>query len=69
MNTIPYKIGDDIKILDGENSFSGKLRDITMFNLQLTDEEGNTITFLNNLAIQKAIVEYNRQKSDSSRSR
>jgi small-conductance mechanosensitive channel len=63
--SFPYKIGDQIKILDGDNTISGKLQDITMFNLQIEDEEGNIITVPNNLAIQKAIIKYNQRKRDS----
>ena len=63
--SFPYKFGDKIKILDGDNTISGKLQDITMFNLQIEDEEGNIITFPNNLAIQKAIIKYNQKKRDS----
>ncbi|MEH0021113.1 MAG: mechanosensitive ion channel domain-containing protein [Desulfobacter sp.] len=59
--SFPYKIGDKIKILDGDNSVSGELSDITLFNLQIRDEKGNTVVFPNNLAMQKAIVKYAKE--------
>lgn len=56
--SFPYKIGDKIKLLDGDNTLSGKLVDITMFNLQVKDESGNLATIPNNIVIQKTIIKY-----------
>jgi MscS family membrane protein len=55
----PYKIGSSIKIMDGDNSVEGVIIDITLFAMliQLADE--NVVSYPNNLAIQKAIVNLN----------
>lgn len=54
--SFPCKIGDKIKIIDGENSIEGKIIDMTMFSLQIEDIDGNTISYPNNLAMQKPIL-------------
>ena len=53
--SFPYKIGDAVKILDGENSVTGKILDMTLFHIQVQDEEGHLIFYPNNIAIQKPI--------------
>jgi MscS family membrane protein len=49
----PYKVGESIKIIDGENSVEGTVMDITLFNIEIKTAEGRTVTYPNNLAIQK----------------
>ncbi|MFT7029053.1 MAG: small-conductance mechanosensitive channel [Marinoscillum sp.] len=52
----PYKIGDYIKIMDGDNTVEGMIFDLNMFSIILKNEEGQKITYPNNVALQKAIV-------------
>lgn len=52
----PYRVGDDVKILDGENSFEGTIKEIALFHVILLDELGNIITFPNAMVFQKAVV-------------
>jgi small-conductance mechanosensitive channel len=54
--SFPYKIGDSIKIVDGENSIEGKITDMTLFHIKVKEIEGNVILYPNNLAIQKPII-------------
>ena len=54
--SFPYKIGDRIKILDGDNSVEGKIVDMTMFSIQLENDDNHIISYPNNLAMQKAII-------------
>ena len=54
--SFPHRMGDKLRILDGENTMEGVLVDITIFNLQLEDENGHTLTIPNNLLIQKAVL-------------
>lgn len=49
----PYKVGESIKIIDGDNSVEGTVMDITLFNIEIKTKEGRTVTYPNNLAIQK----------------
>ena len=52
----PARIGDSIRILDGDNTIEGTIVDINMFQVLLEDKERNLINFPNNLLIQKAFV-------------
>ncbi len=51
----PFKIGARIEIIDKEHSVSGVVLDITWFSIQILSEDGNTISYPTNLAIQKPI--------------
>ena len=51
----PYRIGSKIKIIDGENSVSGIIADITLFYIRVQTDEGKTISYPNNLALQKPV--------------
>ena len=53
----PFKIGSRIRIVDGDNSIEGKVDDITLFFLKIKLPTGEIITYPNNLAIQKPIIE------------
>ena len=53
----PYRIGNKIKIIDGDNSVEGTVIDITLFYIQIETDEKKKYSFPNNLAIQKAILE------------
>ena len=49
----PYRIGDKIKVLDGDNSVEGTITDITLFYLKIETENHEIFSYPNNLAIQK----------------
>ena len=53
----PFKIGSRVKILDKDDSVEGVVIDITFFSIQIQDNDGNMISFPNNIAIQKAIMQ------------
>ncbi|MBU1658874.1 mechanosensitive ion channel family protein [bacterium] len=57
--TFPTRIGDTIKIIDGDNSVTGVIVEITLFQIELLDTEGNTISYPNNLFIQRPIKKIN----------
>ncbi|MFY0607809.1 MAG: mechanosensitive ion channel [Cyclobacteriaceae bacterium] len=52
----PYKIGDHVKIVDGENSIEGMIFNLNMFSMIIQNAEGQKVTYPNNLALQKAII-------------
>jgi small-conductance mechanosensitive channel len=52
----PFKIGSEVRILDGENSIEGKVIDITLFSVIITTPNQNKMHYPNNLAIQKPII-------------
>lgn len=53
----PFKIGSSIKILDGDDSVEGKVKDITFFAIIIEDADKNIVSYPNNVAIQKAIIQ------------
>ncbi len=54
--SFPFRLGDSIRIIDGDNSIQGKIVDITMFSLHIKDQDDNIVSYPNNLAIQKPIL-------------
>lgn len=62
--TFPARVGDTITIIDGENSVTGKIVEISLFTIELMDEEGETIMYPNNLFIQKPIKKLRRSKEE-----
>ena len=57
----PYRIGDRIKIIDGDNSVEGKIIDMTLFTLRVEDKFGNTVSYPNNLVVQKPILKLKKE--------
>jgi len=51
----PFKIGDVIRILDKDFPVLARIEDITAFYLILTTSEGQTLTYPNNMMLQKGI--------------
>lgn len=51
----PFKIGDHIKILDKDYPISGEIINIKAFYVLLKTEEGEIVTYPNNLLMQKGI--------------
>ena len=52
----PYRIGDKIKVAEKDADVSGELIDITMFHVLIRHEDGNIITYPNNLILQKGVT-------------
>lgn len=53
----PFKIGSNIRIVDGDNSVEGKVEDLTIFFIKIKLVSGEVMTYPNNLALQKPIKE------------
>jgi len=62
--TFPSRIGDNIKIIDGDNTIVGEIIDISLFQIVILDKEGNTILYPNNLFIQKPIMKVKNQHKE-----
>lgn len=58
--SFPYRIKNEITIIDGDNSVAGEIIDMTLFHIQLKDKEGNEIFYPNNLIIQKPVMRSSR---------
>lgn len=52
----PARIGDRIRIVDGDNSLEGIIVDINMFQVLIEDDEHNLVNYPNNLLIQKPLI-------------
>lgn len=52
----PFKIDDNVQILDGDNTIEGKIIDMTLFNVILEDSEDNIVSYPNNILMQKTVV-------------
>lgn len=52
----PYRIGQQIKIVDGDNSVEGEIIDITLFYVIIKSEK-TICSYPNNLLIQKPIIQ------------
>lgn len=52
----PYRIGNRIRIMDGDNSVEGVVFDLNMFSIIIKNDEGQKVTYPNNLALQKGII-------------
>src|SRR6056297_2596603 len=51
-----FRIYDKIKIVDGDNSIVGVVKDMSMFSLELETEEGLKVNIPNNLVVQKSVI-------------
>jgi len=54
--SFPSRIGDYIKILDGDNSVEGKIIEIELFHIRILDHDDNIVIYPNNLFMQKPII-------------
>lgn len=52
----PYKVGDKIEIHDKDFPITGIIEDIRAFQLHLRLENGDLVTYPNNLMLQKAVT-------------
>lgn len=57
--TFPARVGDKIKIVDGDNSVEGVIQEISLFQIELIDSEENLILYPNNLILQKPVIRIN----------
>ncbi len=49
----PYRIGDKITIVDGDNSETGEILDIQLFYIKIKTDKNRIVSYPNNLIIQK----------------
>ena len=53
----PYRIGDRIRFLDGDNTVTGCIRHMGLVFVVLEDQEGHHYTLPNNLLLQKTVIQ------------
>ncbi|WP_242521494.1 mechanosensitive ion channel domain-containing protein [Motiliproteus sp. SC1-56] len=54
--SFPHRIGDPVKILDGDNTVVGVIDEISLFQVQLISPEGERISYPNSLILQRPVV-------------
>lgn len=54
--SFPYKVGDKIKIHDNDFPVEAVIEDIRAFHLHLRKDDGDLVTYPNNLILQKAVT-------------
>ncbi|MGJ8550090.1 mechanosensitive ion channel domain-containing protein [Winogradskyella wichelsiae] len=64
--SFPYKVGDKIKIHDKDYPVEAIIEDIRAFQLILRDDNGNLVTYPNNLILQKAVTLLQKDALDDS---
>lgn len=62
--SFPSRIGDYIKILDGDNSVEGKIIEIELFHIKILDYNGNIVIYPNNLFMQKPIIKLKKSQEN-----
>ena len=64
--SFPYKVGDKIKIHDKDFPIEAIIEDIRAFQLILRDENGDLLTYPNNLILQKPVTLIQKDALDDS---
>lgn len=59
--SFPARVGDKIKVVDGDNSIEGTIREISLFQIELIDDEDNIVFYPNNLLLQKPVVKIKKR--------
>ncbi|MDA3945395.1 MAG: mechanosensitive ion channel [Helicobacteraceae bacterium] len=54
--TFPARIGDKIRVVDGDNSVEGTIQEISLFQIELKDSDNHTILYPNNLLLQRPVI-------------
>ncbi|WP_304543347.1 mechanosensitive ion channel domain-containing protein [Sulfurimonas microaerophilic] len=62
--TFPARVGDRVKVLDGDDSITGEIKEITPFQIEIEDDEHNIILYPNNLFLQKPIVKLAKKSKE-----
>lgn len=52
----PFRVGDRIRMLDGDNTVTGELVHMGLIYLTLEDEDRNRFTLPNNMLLQKTMI-------------
>ncbi|MQX52613.1 mechanosensitive ion channel domain-containing protein [Alcanivorax sediminis] len=58
----PYRVGDRIRLLDGDNTVTGQIRHMGLIFITVQDQLGHRYTLPNNLLLQKTVI---RLKNDT----
>ncbi|EAS78087.1 hypothetical protein V12G01_04191 [Vibrio alginolyticus 12G01] len=65
----PYRVGDQIKVVDKDEDISGEIQEISMFHVLIKHDSGNLITYPNNQILQKAVLKLAKNKPEPSKAK
>jgi len=60
----PFRVGNWVRIIDGENSIEGEITEISLFHVLINGLEGELLTYPNSLVFQKAVSIRNKKPSE-----
>ena len=52
----PFRIGDRVRVLDGDNTITGRVVQMGLIYLGLEDDDGHFYTLPNNILLQKTVI-------------
>lgn len=52
----PARIGDKIKIVDGDNSIEGEILEMELFHIKIKDKDDNLVVYPNSLFLQHPVI-------------
>jgi small-conductance mechanosensitive channel len=52
----PFRVGDRIRVLDGDNTVTGTIHDMGVVYVELKDDQGHLYTLPNNLIMQRTVI-------------
>lgn len=52
----PFRVGDRIRVLDGDNTVTGEISDMGVIYLRLKDKDRHRYTLPNNLLMQRTVI-------------
>ena len=58
----PFKMDDEITVMDGPNTVTGKVINMTLFFVFIEDAAGNQVTVPNNIVLQRAVMTRTRKQ-------
>ena len=58
----PFKMEDEVTVMDGPNTVTGRVVNMTLFFVFVEDAEGNRVTVPNNLVLQRAVMTRTRKQ-------
>ena len=63
--SFPYRLGDKIKLLEGNESIIGVIEEITLFHVIIKIDSGDRVTYPNSIMLQKPVVKLHANTFDS----
>lgn len=59
----PYRVGDRVKVVDGDEDITGEILEIASFHVLIRRDDGSDITYPNSALLQKPVIKLSKQAS------